>query len=51
MIDRETNAQLEDILEQVGQIRAELDAMRQVLQVILQNIPIQMIPDRDAEVQ
>lgn len=51
MTDRETQLQLEELLEQIGQVRAELEALRQDVHTILEHMPMQMIPDRDAEVQ
>lgn len=52
MIDRETNAQLEEILGHLEQLRAEMEALRLDVHTILEHMPMQMIPsDPDAEVQ
>ena len=51
MIDRETDAQINAILEQLSQVRTELEALRQDVHTILEHMPMQMIPDSDAEVQ
>ena len=52
MIDRETNAQLEEILERLAQVLAEMETLRQDVHTILEHMPIQMIPsDPEEEVQ
>jgi hypothetical protein len=43
--------QYDEILDQLTQIRETLDQLRRDIQTILENIPIQMIGDSDAEVQ
>ena len=51
MIDRETNAQLDEILERLGQMQADLEALRQDVHTILEHMPMKMIGDPDEEVQ
>jgi polysaccharide deacetylase 2 family uncharacterized protein YibQ len=50
-MDRAVEGLLEELLQELGQLRSEMEALRQDVHTILEHMPMQMIPDRDSEVQ